>query len=232
MAADRTTPRLSPEVSTAVLIGTAAVALTLFYYWGRVDTVGVFSEARGWTPMTGTTLGVGAHAIVSALLLGLLPVVVARSILGCSLADLGLGLGDWRRGLLLIAAGAPVAVLIGWIGSLNPLMRAVYPLATSAPEGGFVPYALSLFLYFGAWEVLFRGVLLFGTYRAIGEWPANATQTALSTVAHFGRAASETGIALPAGILFGWINLRVGSLWYLAIVHWIVGVSMEWFIGW
>jgi membrane protease YdiL (CAAX protease family) len=233
MAARRAThPRLTPEAGTAVLIGTAAVVLTVFYYFGRADAIGVYSAARGWTTMTGPALGVGMHAVVAALLLGGVPVLVARWALGYSLADLGLGLGNWRRGLVLLAAGLPLAVVAGWIGSTNPLMRAVYPLATAAPPGGVAPYALMLFLYFGAWEVLFRGVLLFGIRRTVGEWPANATQTAISTTAHFGRAINETGIALPAGVLFGWIDLRIGSIWYLAVVHWVVGVSMEWFIGW
>ncbi|HEX9691664.1 MAG TPA: CPBP family intramembrane glutamic endopeptidase [Gemmatimonadales bacterium] len=224
-------PRVSPDHAAAALIAVAAVVLTVFYYYARVDTVGVISS-RGWSSMTGTPRSVATHAALAVLLLAVIPVAVARLILRCSLADLGLGLGDWRRGVTLLAAGLPLAVLAGWIGSRSPLMQAVYPLATSAPGAGFVPYALLLFLYFGAWEILFRGVLLFGLRHSTGEWTANASQTGLSMTAHFGRAINETAIAFPAGLLFGWIDLRVGSLWYLAIVHWCVGVSMEWFIGW
>jgi membrane protease YdiL (CAAX protease family) len=86
------------------------------------------------------------------------------------------------------------------------------------------------FLYYGSWEVLFRGVILFGLRGAIGGGNANVVQTALSVLAHFGRAPDETFAAIPAGLLFGWVNLRVGSIWYVAVLHWLVGISMDWFI--
>jgi len=55
-------------------------------------------------------------------------------------------------------------------------------------------------------------------------------QTALSVTAHFGRALNETFAALPAGLLFGWVDLRLRSIWYVAIVHWLIGMSMDAFI--
>lgn len=73
-------------------------------------------------------------------------------------------------------------------------------------------------------------MLLFGLKGRIGAGPANALQTALSVVAHFGRPLTETFAAVPAGLLFGWVGLRVRSIWYIAIIHWLVGVSLDWFI--
>jgi len=78
--------------------------------------------------------------------------------------------------------------------------------------------------------VLFRGVLLFGLRPRLGAGAANLVQTALSVTAHFGRAVNETFAAAPAGIVFGAIDLNVGSIWYVALLHWLVGVSMDWFI--
>jgi membrane protease YdiL (CAAX protease family) len=139
-------------------------------------------------------------------------------------------LGNVRAGLILVAAGTPLAILAGAIGAASPAMRAVYPLFPSAAGAGFAGYAAMQFLYFGAWEVLFRGVLLFGLRPKLGDTTANVLQTALSVTAHFGRAINETAAALPAGLVFGWVDLRVGSIWYVAILHWIVGVSMDWFL--
>jgi membrane protease YdiL (CAAX protease family) len=48
--------------------------------------------------------------------------------------------------------------------------------------------------------------------------------------AHFGRAIGETFAALPAGFVFGWVTLRVRSIWYIALIHWTVGVSLDWFM--
>ncbi|MGQ0702042.1 MAG: lysostaphin resistance A-like protein, partial [Gemmatimonadales bacterium] len=149
---------------------------------------------------------------------------------GLSWRELGLGVGSWRWGVALVCIGAPLAVLAGRIGAGNAAMRAVYPLDAPFAEHRFALYAALQLLYFGAWEVLFRGVLLFGTRRRWGDAGANALQTALSVTAHFGRAMNETIAAFPAGLLFGWIGLRLNSIWYVALLHWLVGVSMDWFI--
>lgn len=213
-----------------LLVLAAALALLAFYYVARADMIGVSSPSRGWAAMTLHAVPSGVHFLAAALLLGVLPVVVARALTGLSLMQLGLGLGNVRAGLLLLAAGAPLAILAGAIGAESPTMRAVYPLFPGAAHGGFVGYAVMQFLYFGAWEVLFRGVLLFGLRPRLGGTTANVLQTALSVTAHFGRAINETASALPAGVLFGWVDLKLGSIWYVAVLHWLVGVSMDWFI--
>ena len=107
-----------------------------------------------------------------------------------------------------------------------------YPLdpTLTADPRVFARYAALQFLYFGSWEVLFRGVLLFGLRAPFGAASSNVVQTALSVTAHFGRALNETLAAVPAGVVFGAIDLRVGSIWYVALLHWIVGVTMDWFI--
>lgn len=210
----------------------AAGALVAFYYFARADTIGVSSATRGWVGLTGRPLTAVQHFAASAVLLGALPLLAARWLTGLSLAELGLGAGRWREGLRWLAIGLPLAALAGKIGAASPAMRAVYPLdptVTAAPAA-FVPYALAQFLYFGAWEVLFRGVLLFGLLPRLGAGPAVGLQTALSVVAHFGRPFTETLSALPAGLVFGWVNLRVRSVWYVALIHWFVATSMDWFI--
>ncbi|HSJ13971.1 MAG TPA: CPBP family intramembrane glutamic endopeptidase [Longimicrobiales bacterium] len=214
------------------LLAVCTLALVVFYYLARADQVGVFSPARGWQALTPGTLAPTLHFIAAALVLGLIPLLAARVLTGLGPAQLGLGLGDWRSGLRWLALGLPIAILAGRIGAAAPPMRAVYPLDTMVtPDlAHFAPYAALEFLYYGAWEVLFRGVLLFGLRPRIGAGPANLTQTGLSVTAHFGRALNETLSALPAGLLFGWLTLRLRSIWYIAVLHWVVGVSMDWFI--
>ena len=213
-----------------ILLLVVTLALLVFYYLGRVDTIGVYSESRGWTAMTLPPLSSPLHYLASAAVLGAVPLLFAWRLSGARLSQLGLGLGDWRRGLALLAFGIPLAVLAGWIASREPAMRAVYPLDPELARGNFLAYAVLQMLYIGAWEVLFRGVLLFGLRGIWTEHGANALQTSLSVVAHFGRAINETFSAFPAGVVFGWVTVRVGSIWYIAVIHWVVGVSMDWFI--
>jgi membrane protease YdiL (CAAX protease family) len=213
-----------------ILILVAAVALTIFYYATRADVIGVSAGTRGWTPMTARSLPYWAHFVGAAFLLGVGPVLAARLALGVRAADLGLGLGNVRMGGGLLAVGGPLAVVAGAIAAATPVMSAVYPLDPGAARASFARYAPLEFLYYGAWEVLFRGVLLFGLRERVGAAGANALQTALSVLAHFGRPWNETVAAIPAGLLFGAVDLKVGSVWYVAVIHWMVGVSMEWFI--
>jgi membrane protease YdiL (CAAX protease family) len=212
------------------LVIAATCALLAFFYAGRADMIGVSSATRGWAAMTLRALPLAVHFVTAALLLAAVPVTIARVATGLSLKELGLGLGNVRAGLLLLIFGAPLAILAGAIGAASPAMREVYPLFPGVAHRGFVGYALLQFLYFGSWEVLFRGVLLFGLRRKLGDGTSNVLQTALSVTAHFGRAINETGAALPASFVFGWVDLKLGSIWYVAILHWLVGVSMDWFI--
>lgn len=217
-----------PVDRSPVLLLVATAVLLVFQYAARADTLGVFSPLRGWAPMTAPPLPPVLHFGAAALLLGVVPVFAARR-LGIPLRELGLGIGRWRAGLLLLALGAPIAVLAGHVASGSAAMRAVYPLDPALARS-FPSHAAAQFFYFGAWEVLFRGVLLFGLRARTGDAPANFIQTALSVTAHFGRAINETFAAFPAGLLFGWVDLRLRSIWYVAALHWLVGVSMDAFI--
>lgn len=224
-AAARVTARNEP-----ILVLVAVIVLIVFQYLTRADTLGVYSPARGWTPLTATPLPSRLHFAAAALVLGVIPVLVAKRVSGLSLAELGLGAGRARIGLLLLLIAIPLAILAGRIGAGSPAMRAVYPLDPALGRRGLPAWAPTQFLYFGAWEVLFRGVLLFGLRPRLGEGMANVVQTAMSVTAHFGRALNETVAAFPAGLLFGWVDLRLRSIWYVAIIHWLIGASVDFFI--
>lgn len=218
-------PRLAPE--SLILIAT--LALVAFYYLARADVLGVLRGGE-WHPISPAPWPAAAHFAFSAALLGAVPVLAAR--LGCSIriGDLGLGLGRWRAGLALLVVGLPLAVLAGKIGAGSAAVRAVYPLDPALDWGGFLSHSAAQAAYFGAWEVLFRGVLLFGLAPRLGPGTANVVQTALSVLAHFGRPLEETFAAVPAGLIFGAIDLRLRSVWWIAIPHWVEGVALNYFI--
>lgn len=213
-----------------VIIATAA--LGAFYYLTRADGVGAYTAARGWTLLSAPPVPPAAHFVLSALVLGVIPALAGKQLLRMSWRELGLGLGDRRAGLVILAIAVPLALVAGYIGSQAPAMRAVYPLdpSVTGTAADFVPYALTEFLYYGAWEVLFRGVLLFGLARSVGAPMAVTLTMTLSVLAHFGRPMNETFAAIPGGIVFALIALRLKSIWYIAIPHWLMAVSMEWMI--
>ena len=224
------TPQRDSRPAWVILV--AMMALTQFYYWTRADTIGVTAVGRGWVEMTGQSMTMLQHNLAAGLILGLIPLLCAKKLCGLGLRDLGLGLGRPGRGLAWLAVGIPVALLAAKFSSVQPEMRAVYPLdpgLTTSPEP-FMRHAGLQFVYYSSWEILFRGILLYGLKDRFGFASANIIQTALSVVAHFGRPFTETASAIPAGLAFGGVARHTGSVWYVVIIHWAVGVAQDWFI--
>lgn len=214
------------------LILVAVVVLTVFYYHARVDTIAVASTWHGLHAMTGPVVSFGRHSLASLVLVGLVPLLGARVMCGLRPRAVGLGPGVPRRGLAWLAVGIPVAVLLAWLSADHPDARAVYPLneALRPDAAGFLRHMAGQLAYYTAWELLFRGVLLFGLTPRFGFAGANMIQTALSVVAHFGRPFPETLAALPAGLAFGGVARHTRSIWYVVIIHLVAGAAQDWFI--
>ena len=154
--------RVGPDLRSSALILVAMAGLTIFFYWTRADTIGVTGPGRDWVAMTRRPLTMFQHGMAGLLLLGLAPLAAARFLCGRSPSSLGLGRGNFRRGMVWLGIGIPVAVLAGYLSAGQPETRSVYPLdpnlAVSA--GGFVRHAGCQLLYYIGWEVLFRGLSL------------------------------------------------------------------------
>jgi len=145
----------------------------------------------------------------------------------------GLSLGNWRRGLLIVIAGAPLAVLSGFVGSRDPELGRFYPfskMACRSPKSFIAFEAAYLFLYYVAWEFLYRGILFFPLIPAIGLVPALSLQTIISTLHHAGHPQSEILAALGAGFVFGLVAYYTGSIIYPLFLHALAGISTDTFI--
>jgi len=149
------------------------------------------------------------------------------------LSGVGLSPGRPGRGLALAAAGLPVAILAGWVGSRDPALGKFYPFSKEALRSvrTFASYELAyVLLYYTAWEFLYRGILFFPLVPAIGLVPALGVETLLSTLYHAGHPPSELLAAAGAGVVFGLVAWWTGSFFYTAILHAAVGVSTDVFL--
>lgn len=149
------------------------------------------------------------------------------------LKEAGLSLGNWRRGLLIAALGAPLAVLSGFIGSRDAELRRFYPFSKTACRSlrSFVAFETAyLLLYYVAWEFLYRGILFFPLIPAIGLIPALALQTIISTLHHAGHPQSEIFASLAGGFVFGLVAYFTGSFFYPIFLHALTGISTDTFI--
>ncbi len=210
----------------------ATVLTAIVWYHARADTIGVARASAPWLPVTTPPFAAAGAFALTLLALGVVPALLARRLLDRSAASLGLGPGDYWSTLKLLGVGVPIAVLAGYLGSRSPEIAAVYPLGgqlTSATSA-FALHAGGYLLYYLGFEYLFRGFLLLGTVEEIGPVAANLLQACLATAFHFGKPGMEMAAAFPASLLFGWATLRTRSIWCALAVHWMVGVSLDWFL--
>lgn len=150
-----------------------------------------------------------------------------------TLASWGWTFGRAGRGLMIIAAGLPLAVLASSIGSRDPAMIKTYPFAKDAcaSKRTFVIYEASyVLLYYLPWEFVFRGVLFLPFVPAIGLIPALAVQTMVSTLLHIGHPDTEVFAAAGAGLLFGIIAWQTGSFFYTFVLHAAAGLATDTFL--
>lgn len=223
-------PPVNPRWAWA--FGIATVLVAVMWYLGRADAMALQRGAAPWFTVTRRALPANSAFIGTLIAFGLGPFLLARSVLSRSPYSLGLGLGNYREALKVLAWAVPVAVAAGYVGARSPAIAAVYPLggALEADPAAFAVHAGFYLLYYLGFEYLFRGFLLLGTKDDIGPAAANLLQACLVTAFHFGKPGMEMAAAFPASLLFGWATLRTGSIWCALAAHWIVGVSLDFFL--
>ena len=149
------------------------------------------------------------------------------------LEQTGMSLGNWRRGIWIVALGTPLAILSGFVGSRDGQLSRFYPLSKLACRSlkSFIAFeGAYLFLYYPAWEFLYRGILFFPMIPAIGLVPSLALQTLISTLHHAGHPQSEIVAAFAGGFIFGLIAYFTDSIIYPIFIHALIGIFTDTFI--
>lgn len=148
----------------------------------------------------------------------------------------GLGRGDVRLGVTFASVLFAISLLPFLFASRDQGMWREYPLVYQGmtPEqlrqgfswSSFVVYELLYSTFFFVIEFIFRGYLLFGLRKWIGNY-AVLVQLLPYTVWHLPKPFVEL-IGTPLwGIAVAAISLRVGSIWYVFFVHWLLNVLMD-----
>ncbi|MBP8975676.1 MAG: CPBP family intramembrane metalloprotease [Bacteroidetes bacterium] len=166
------------------------------------------------------------------ILFGVVPIAVIRFVFHEPLAQYGLQLGDWKFGIASVLILAPVMLLLTYPVANDPAYIAEYPInrTAGASSSAFLLHAFCYGFYYIGYEILMRGFIQFGIRDAIGDWYAILVQTAISCLFHIGKPAGEIYSAILGGLVWGIVAFRSRSLLYVLIVHWILGVSMDFFI--
>lgn len=210
----------------------AALLTAVQWYLLRPDRVAAAPPGAEWLPVTGAPLSAMVAFSATFVLFALIPAVLARLLLGRAAPGLGLGMGDRRRGLALVGVGIPIAIAAGWVASRSPQMAALYPLGAGLvpTTAAFAKHAAGYALYYIGFEYFFRGFLLLGLSDRLGAGGANLLQATLALMLHFGKPPLEMAITFPASLAFGWSVLVTRSIWYAVVIHWVAGVTLDWFL--
>lgn len=170
--------------------------------------------------------------LAAFLLLALVPVLLARFVLGRSVRDLGVRLGDWRFGLWSVIIGVVVLTPVLYLGSSDPAIQREYPLTRLAgcSTDLFLLWELSYLLYYISWELFFRGFNVFLLERRWGVGIAMLYQVVPSTLLHIGKPQTETMAAVVGGVIFGALAIRTRSVLYPLLLHWYVGAGTDFFV--
>jgi membrane protease YdiL (CAAX protease family) len=162
--------------------------------------------------------------VLHALVLGGVPIVVARR----ELRAFGISLGAtlrWRRDLAL---ALPFVVPVALVTSRLPGAHALYPRFAPAKTSVsmFAAATLASGAQHAGWEVLFRGLLLFALARRWGA-VAIVLQAVPFALTHLPKGLAETVVALPGGALLGWIAWRARSFVPAFLLHWTLATAVN-----
>ena len=162
-----------------------------------------------------------------------LMVFISGTNLTLFLQQIGFSWGKISTGIIFIAAGIPVNLLIAFIVSKDSKIKQQYPFSKKACDklSRFFVYESAYFiLYYFAWEFLFRGLLFFPLLYTFNLGIALSVQTTISTLYHIGHPDTELFAALAGGFIFGIIAYLTGSFLYTIFIHAFLGISTDTFL--
>ena len=165
-------------------------------------------------------------------LLGVLSVAVIKFVFKESLTDYGLQIGDWKFWIPAVLVVGAVMVGLSYPSSKDPQYIAEYPLYKGAGSSiqMFAVHAFAYLIFYLGWEIFFRGFMQFGLTERFGVWGAILVQVALSCIVHIGKPDSEIYSSILGGLVWGIMVYRSKSIWPSITTHWILGISLDYFI--
>jgi membrane protease YdiL (CAAX protease family) len=208
-----------------ILITTWKYYGTKAFYLSHLTSYFVWLNNPDWT-------GAVYSFITGLILFGFIPALIIKLIFKENLSSYGIQIGDWKFGLLSVAVMAPVMIALTYPSAKDPQFLAEYPLFKGAGESGltFLQHALLYLSYYIGYEMLMRGFIQFGIRSAFGDWQAILVQTTISCLFHIGKPDGEIYSSILGGLIWGIVAFRSRSLLYILIVHWLLGISLDYFI--
>jgi membrane protease YdiL (CAAX protease family) len=224
-------PPWQPEALTGILaIMLCTLGFTAYHFLSLSPRI-KNRYAQKYGQEKGHTRHIFFQRYIGMLCIGLLPALVMWLVTGNGLADFGVPFENTTTSLLWILGLGVLIILINYFNTQNPKNLAFYPMIREKVWSRklVMQNALSWIAYLVGYELMFRGILLFGLVPLLGVWPAIAVNAALYAFAHIPKNLGETIGAIPLGVLFCLLTLHTGTIWIALIVHIIIALSNSFF---
>ncbi len=213
---------------------TSLVLLVVFGLWGRPGFVKehlpAVSGLVGWSPEHEyyQLLPYLYWAVTSVAVRVLLPLMAVVLIIRGRPAEFGFRLrgvtSHARLYLLLFAVMIPIVLA----ASLTVAFQNKYPMYAGAALGlsHFALYQAAYGIQFAGVEAFFRGFMTFGLYPRFGYLSLFIMVIPYCMV-HFGKPPVEVFMAIPAGLILGYLALKSRTWIFGALLHWAVAITMD-----
>ena len=168
---------------------------------------------------------------IGTLFLGVIPLIICLLFLPYSLEYYGLSFQNTGISMLWIFGLSALIFPINMSAGKRPANLKVYPMmrVRAWTPRLILANTISTMSYLFAYELIFRGLLLFTCVELLGVWPAIAVNIALYSAVHLPKGAAETIGALPFGLLICYITLSTGTIWVAVVVHWVLALTNDYF---
>jgi len=166
---------------------------------------------------------------LGALLLGVIPLLLALALLPYSVVDYGLGFQNTGTSMLWIVGIATIVIPLNIKAAQRPENLDYYPMIRAEKWTWrlILLNALATITYLFSYELLFRGILLTACVATLGVWPGIVINIALYSTTHLPKGPAETIGAIPFGLLMCYITLTTGTIWVAVVAHVILSLSND-----
>lgn len=155
----------------------------------------------------------------------LVPMVVIVGLFRERPAAYGVGLGNWRQGLLWVLVVCPIIGVSLWFLMGHSDLQEWY---LKRENDNFADLLLWNGIELFGWEFLCRGLWLFGLARVLGPGPAIFLQGVPFAFLHMGKVELEALSTLLSGPAFGFVAWKCQSFLYVWIIHWFMLIATIW----
>ena len=204
---------------TAVIIFGVTIFYFIYFYSSQARSVEHFINKK-FAAGTSDIILFFYRKLNGLLMLGIIPAILYFGLLGASGDKFGITFNHLLSSLLLIGGLILLTAVVLFFHHRGNPNRST--LQFNPTEWNVTLFMLNVFgwsLYLVAYEFLFRGILLFECYEALGFWPAVAINVSIYSAIHMVNGKDQTIGALVFGVIACYFALTRGTLLIPIFMH-------------